>query len=81
MDNTPSALHVLGVVYGLLWCGSLARLGLPMPLQMIPANSTWSPRAPLDDLSDDFSFRAKGGLVIELCFRIFPNDALGSFVG
>ena len=81
MDNTPSALQVLGVVYGLLWCGSLARLGPPVPLQMIPVNGTWSPRAPPDDSSDGFSFRVKGGLVILLCFRIFPNDGLGSFIG
>jgi len=78
VDNSPSALQFLGVVYGLLWCGSLARLGPPMPLQMIPANRT---RAPQDDTSDGFSFRVKGGLVIELCFCVFPNDGLGSFVG
>ena len=36
MYNSPSALYVLGVVHGLLWCGSLARLGPLVPLQMIP---------------------------------------------
>ena len=66
MNNSPSALQVLGVVYGLLWCGSLAHLG---------------PRAPPDDTSDGFSFRVKGGLVIELCFRVCSNDGLWSFVG
>jgi len=81
VDNSPSPLQVLGVVYGLLRCGSLARLGPLVPLQMIPANRTRSPLAPPDDSSDDFSFRVKGGLVIELCFRVFPNDGLGSFVG
>ena len=81
MDNSPSSLQVLGVVYGFLWCASLARIGPPVPLQMIPANETWSPRALLDGTSDGFSFRVKGGLVFELCFRVFPNDGLGSFVG
>ena len=38
-------------------------------------------RAPPFDTSDRFSFRVIGGLVIELCFRICPNDGLGSFVG
>ena len=56
-------------------------LGPPVPLQMIPANGTWAPRPPPDDASDGFSFRVKGGLVIELCFRVCPNDGLGSFVG
>ena len=81
MENSPSPLQVLGVVYGLLLCGSLARLGPFVPLQMIPTNETWSPRAPPYDSSNGFSFRVKGGLVIELCFRVFPNDGLGSFVG
>ena len=43
--------------------------------------SSWSPRAPRDDTSHGFSFCVKRGLVIELCFRIFLNDGLGSFVG
>jgi len=81
VDNSPSALQVLGVVYGLLWCGSLARLGPFVPLQMILANGTWSPHSPPDDTSDGFSFRVKVGLVIELCFHVFPNDGLGLFVG
>ena len=34
-----------------------------------------------DDTSDRISFRVKGGLVIELCFRVCLNDGLGSFVG
>ena len=34
-----------------------------------------------DDTSDKFSFRVKGGLVIEFCFRVCLNDGLGSFVG
>jgi len=38
-------------------------------------------RAPRDDNSSGFPFRVKGGLVIELCFRVSPNDGLGSFVG
>ena len=67
MNNSPSSLQVLGVVYGLLWCGSLAHLGPLMPLQMIRAAV--------------FSFRVKGGLVMELCFRTCLNDGLGSFVG
>jgi len=37
VNNSPYALQVLGLVYGLLWCGSLARLGSLVPLQMIPA--------------------------------------------
>ena len=81
MDNSPSPLQVLGVVYRLLRGGSLARLGPFMPLQKIPANGTRSPRAPPDDTSDGFYFRVKGGLVIELCFHVFPNNGLGSFVG
>ena len=63
MNNSPSALQVLGVV--VVW--------LP--------GSSWSPRAPPDDTSDRFSFRVKGGLAIELCFRVRLNDGLGSFVG
>ena len=43
--------------------------------------SSCSPHAPPDDTSDKFSFRVKDGLVIELCFHIFLNDGLGSFVG
>ena len=63
MNNSPSALQVLGVV--VVW--------LP--------GSSWSPRAPTYDTSDRFSFRVKGGLAIELCFRVRLNDGLGSFVG
>jgi hypothetical protein len=63
VNNSPSALQVLGVV--VVW--------LP--------GSSWSPRAPPDDTSDRFSFRVKGGLAIELCFRVRLNDGLGSFVG
>ena len=37
--------------------------------------------APPDDTGSGFSFRVKGGSVIELCFRVFPNDGLGSFLG
>ena len=47
---------LLSKLYGLLWCGSLARIGPPC--------------APPDDTSDRFSFRVKGGLAIELCFRV-----------
>jgi len=43
--------------------------------------SSWSPHATPDDTSDGFSFRVKGGLVMELCFHVFPNDGLRSFVG
>ena len=39
------------------------------------------PHAPPDDTSDRFSFRVKGGLAIELCFRVRLNDGLGSFLG
>ena len=39
------------------------------------------PRGHPDDTSGGFSLRVKGGLVIELCFRVCPNDGLGSFVG
>jgi len=77
VDSFPSSLQVLGVLYGLLWCGSLARLGPFVPLQMILANGTWSPRAPPNGTSDSFSFRVKGGLVFELCFRVCQNDGLG----
>ena len=45
------------------------------------SGSSWSPHAPPDDTSDRFSFRVKGGLAIELCFRVRLNDGLGSFVG
>ena len=65
MNNSPSALQVLGAVWVVL-------VWLP--------RSSWSPRAPLDDTSDGFSLRVKGGLVIELCFHICPDDGLGSFV-
>ena len=58
---------LLSKLYGLLWCGSLARIGPPC--------------APPDDTSDRFSFRVKGGLAIELCFRVRLNDGLGSFLG
>jgi len=81
VENSPSALQVLGIVYGLLWCGSLGQLGPHVPLQMIPASGTCSPRAPPNDTSDNFSFHVKGVLVIELCFNICLNDGLGSFVG
>jgi len=43
--------------------------------------SSWSPHAPPDDTSDDFSFHVKGGFVIELLCRVCPNDGLESFVG
>jgi len=81
VDNFPSPLQVLGVVDGLLWYGSLARLGPFVPLQMIPMNETWSPRASLYDSSNGFYFRVKGGSLIEMCFHACPNDGLGSFVG
>ena len=52
MNNSPSALQVLGVVYGLLWCGSLARLGSLMPLEPLDlhlfpsfASASWFPQA------------------------------------
>ncbi len=66
MNNSPSALQVLGAVWVVV-------VWLP--------GSSWSPRAPPDDTSDRFSFRVKGGLAIELCFRVRLNDGLGSFVG
>jgi len=66
VNNSPSTLQVLGVVWAVV-------VWLP--------GSSWSPRAPADDTSDRFSFHVKGGLVIELCFRVCLNDGLGSFVG
>ena len=66
MNNSPSSLQVLGAIWAVVvWLPGLS----------------WSPRAPLDDTSGRFSFRVKGGLVIELCFRVFLNDGLGPFVG
>jgi len=66
VNNSPYPLQVLGAVCAVLvW---------------IPGSS-WSPCAHLDDTSDRFSFRVKGGLVIELCFRVCLNYGLGSFVG
>ena len=66
MNNSPSALQVLGAVWVfVVWL----------------AGSSWSPRAPPDDTSDRFSFCVKGGLVIKLCFHVCLNDGLGSFVG
>jgi len=63
MKNSPSDLQVLGLVWALV-------VWLP--------SSSWSPRAPPDDTSDRFSFHVKGGVVIEFCFRVCPNDgALG----
>ena len=67
----------LELVYGLCGVAPWLDLGPPVPLQMIPANGSWAPRPPPDDASDGFSFRVKGGLVIELCFRVCPNDGLG----
>ena len=66
MNNSPSALQVLGAVWAIV-------VWLP--------SSSWSPRAPQDDTSDRVSFRVKGGLAIELCFWVRLNDGLGSFVG
>ena len=66
MNNSPSALQVLGAVWAVV-------VWLP--------GSSWSPCAPRDDTSDRFSFRVKGGLVIELCFCVSLNDGHGSFVG
>ena len=66
MNNSPKALQVLGAVWAVVvWL----------------LCSSWSPCAPPDDTSDRFSFRVKGGLVIELCFRVCLNDGLWSFVG
>ena len=66
MKNSPSALQVLGAVWAVVvWLPSLS----------------WSPHAPPDDTSDRFYFRVKGGLEIQLCFRVCLNDGLGSFVG
>ena len=51
MNNSPSALQVLGAVWAfVVW--------LP--------RSSWSSRAPSDDTSGRFPFGVKGGLVIEL---------------
>ena len=66
MNNSPFALQVLRAVWAVV-------VWLP--------GSSWSPRAPPDDTGDRFSFRVKGGLVIELCFRVCLNDGLGSFIG
>ena len=66
MNNSRSALEVLGAVWAVV-------VWLP--------GSSWSPGAPSDDTSDRLPFRVKGGLVIELCFRVCLNDGLGSFVG
>ena len=66
MNNSPSALQVVGVVWAVV-------VWLPC--------SSWSPGAPSDDTGDGLPFRVKGGLVIELCFCIFLNNGLGSFVG
>ena len=66
MNNSPFALEVLGAVWVVVvWLPGLY----------------WSPRAPLDDTSDRFSFRVKGVLEIELCFRVRLNGGLGSFLG
>ena len=66
MNDSPSALQVLGAVWAVVvWLPDLS----------------WSPRAPLDDTSDRFSFRVKGVLAIELCFWVFSNDGLGLSVG
>jgi len=66
MNNSPSSLQVLRAVWA-------AVVWLPI--------SSWSPYAPPDDTSDRFSFRVKYGLAIELCFQVYLNDGLGSFVG
>jgi hypothetical protein len=66
VNNSPSALQVVGAVWVVV-------VWLPC--------SSWSPGAPSDDTSDRLPFRVKGGLVIELCFRVCLNDGLGSFVG
>jgi len=66
VNNSCSAPQVLGDVWVVV-------VWLP--------SSSWSPHAPPDDTSDRFSFRVKGGLVIELCFRVCLNNGLGSFVG
>ena len=75
----------------------LARLGLGGICEQFPfrSPSSWScmgccgvapwlvlvPACPLDDTSNRFPFCVKGGLVIELCFRVCLNDGLGSSVG
>ena len=66
MNNSPSPLQVLGAVWAVVvWLSS----------------SSWSPCAPLYDISDRFSFCVKGGLVIKFLFWVCTNDGLGSFVG
>ena len=50
-NNSPSALQVLGFVWTVVvWL----------------LRSSWSPRALPNDTSERFSFRVKGGLVIEV---------------
>jgi hypothetical protein len=66
VNNSPSALRVVGAVWAVV-------VWLPC--------SSWSPGAPSDDTGDGLPFRVKGGLVIELCFRVCLNDGLGSSVG
>ena len=66
MNNSHSALQVLGVVYGLLWCGSLAHLGPLVPLQMIRG---W------------VLFPCERSVCNRVVFHICPNDGLGLFVG
>ena len=66
MNNSPSSLQVLGFVWTVVvWLLS----------------SSWSPRALPNDTSERFSFRVKDGLVIELCFWVYLNNGLRSFVG
>ena len=61
MNNSPSALQVLGAVWAfVVW--------LP--------RSSWSPRAPPDDTSGRFPFGVKGGLVIELSRGSFEPSLL-----
>ena len=66
MKNSPSDLQVLGVVWDVV-------MWLP--------SSSWSPHSPPNNTSNKFSFCVKGGLVIELCFHVCPNDGPVSFVG
>jgi len=66
VKNSPSDLQVLGVVWDVV-------MWLP--------SSSWSPHSPPNNTSNKFSFCVKGGLVIELCFWLFLNNGLGSFVG
>ena len=53
MNNSPSTLQVLGVVWAIV-------VWLP--------GSSWSPHAPPNDTSDRFSFHVKGELVIKFFF-------------